>query len=582
MTETLPSPSAPAAKASTVPQTQPEPTANEMPKRNPSPLSDPDPMQWPVHALCLDPHNPYNAIVYRPPPNASSSSSSTRSKASSKTARLPPPPPPFFTIAGKLQRVSVPLSSLPAGDRSLLRGVGGGAGGVGSEFRQRRVLVIANPKAGKQSRRVCDNAIRTIRHMLRDAGISIDTNLIVKETRGPRDATRLVVDALRDSNVRFDVVLAVGGDGTLFETVDGLVKCANATPVVPVPTGTGNAVAVSLALVSVMHAVLNVVKGLRCPAEHARPACLLRYRCTTEGQQTGIKSKKKEHQEGSGQLMKRMSTSTSRSRRMSSVGRRRRKSVAGRVGADNERDDDGNSNDKKDSNDNEESSSNTASNIDNNNKREERNVICGIQWGLPAQVDQGTEWMRALGDARFALGALGHILSKRDYRARLVIDVHTDLQAGLASGDSDPTSLSSLVEYADDWVCKRTRAQPPQYTLDGRFIMVVAWNCQAIAKDFVVTPLARIDQTEAFDVLIVPSKGLSRAQQLQVLLNANDGSFLRQAKKLNVKYFKATRLAVERVEGDFLTVDGESVPVQPFTLEVAPESGSVRVFDTMS
>lgn len=310
---------------------------------------------------------------------------------------------------------------------------------------------------------------------------------------------------------RIDVVLAVGGDGTLFEVVDGLVQCANATPVVPVPTGTGNAVAVSMRLPTVTHATLNAINGLRDPPSAAKPACLLRYRRDGGSTETGT--------------------------------------AASGLGG------------KKEAN-------------ANTDKLGERTVICGVQWGLPAQVDLGTEWMRFIGDVRFTVGALGHILSKREYHARFVVDVHQELQGNL------PRKYPYLqAEYADDSVCSRTG--PAQYTFNGSFVMLVAWTCQAIAKDFVVTPAGRFAETEAFDIIVVPG-GLSRTQQLSVLLHAEDGGFLRQSEKLGIKYFKATSLSVRELNGEFLTVDGERMPVQPYTLDIAPESGAVRVFDTFS
>jgi len=110
-------------------------------------------------------------------------------------------------------------------------------------------LAIINPAAGGGR---CRQFVDSVMTRLRSAGISID----VAETNAPGDATRIARDTYRRGVRRF---LAVGGDGTSYEIVNGLFPdCAarlsdspakSSTPVgdapyIPtlgfLPLGTGN------------------------------------------------------------------------------------------------------------------------------------------------------------------------------------------------------------------------------------------------------------------------------------------------------------------------------------------------------
>lgn len=411
-----------------------------------------------------------------------------------------------------------------------------------------KVLLIVNPKSGTGSKRAHIKAISIVKSTLNDAGIS---DVVSRETSAPHHATEIILEyaeTLRD----FSAIIVMGGDGTLHEVINGLISVAakinqidSSTeqndealtskqrrllpPVAPVPMGTGNAIAVSMNLGSVKRAALNVVHGLQSDA--STPVCILRYRTLSLDGKTSIEEKQEAVSE---------------------------KEVVG-----------------------------------------DYISICGVQWGLPAQVDQGTEWMRFAGDARLTIGALAHICTKRDYSARIVINIEPEQQekatteirrmqkeAIAKKGDNKNKTYEEFqledddVGYTNnDHICKKTGEN--EYTLDGRFVMLVAWNCQAIASDFAMTPLARMSEINVFDVLLIPSRNMNRIQLLNVMTHAEDGSFLSTSGHL-VKYFKATRMRVERLEGEFLTVDGESVPVEPFVLEVAGESGTIDMFDTMS
>lgn len=75
------------------------------------------------------------------------------------------------------------------------------------------MLLIANPAAGRGR----DAILPRLRDALTDRGLEHD----VATTRGPGHAIRLARDAVTEQGIRF--VVAVGGDGTLHEVVNGLV-----------------------------------------------------------------------------------------------------------------------------------------------------------------------------------------------------------------------------------------------------------------------------------------------------------------------------------------------------------------------
>ncbi len=95
-------------------------------------------------------------------------------------------------------------------------------------------LAILNPAAGGgRCGRQAPDAIQE----LRSAGLEVE----VVETREPGDATRIARDAWQDGRRNF---IAIGGDGTGYEIVNGLFPNATNTKDVPtlgfLPLGTGN------------------------------------------------------------------------------------------------------------------------------------------------------------------------------------------------------------------------------------------------------------------------------------------------------------------------------------------------------
>jgi diacylglycerol kinase (ATP) len=107
-----------------------------------------------------------------------------------------------------------------------------------TEHSHSKALLIVNPVAG-QSRGIRLGA--KMKAALENHGLQC----VVQETQGDGDAMRLSRSAAADG---FDLIVAIGGDGTLSEVVSGQARTDQKVPVAIVPAGTANVVAMALAL----------------------------------------------------------------------------------------------------------------------------------------------------------------------------------------------------------------------------------------------------------------------------------------------------------------------------------------------
>ncbi len=116
-----------------------------------------------------------------------------------------------------------------------------------------KICLIVNPNAGKK--RGFDVA-ETVSALFRDAGIHTES-LVSLHPGG----TREIAETLDLSH--WDGVVAVGGDGTLFEVINGLLAISGSltVPVGQIPVGTGNSFCRDLEIQSVEDAVARIVRG---------------------------------------------------------------------------------------------------------------------------------------------------------------------------------------------------------------------------------------------------------------------------------------------------------------------------------
>ncbi|MEE9269488.1 MAG: diacylglycerol kinase family protein [Candidatus Krumholzibacteria bacterium] len=97
----------------------------------------------------------------------------------------------------------------------------------------RRILVIFNPAAGQ---RKLSNVPRRVDEYFTQQNLDFE----FRETEGAGDALRWARSAHAEG---FDLVVAVGGDGTVRECVDGIMRSGAQVPLAQIATGSGNVTA---------------------------------------------------------------------------------------------------------------------------------------------------------------------------------------------------------------------------------------------------------------------------------------------------------------------------------------------------
>ena len=116
----------------------------------------------------------------------------------------------------------------------------------------RRMLVVRNPRAGSF---ISQNSF------LEAAGVIFksDCNVYVYSTQGRGDATRIVAE----EGTGYDCIVAFGGDGTLNEVINGLMRLEKRPVLGYIPAGTTNDFAAGLGLSrNPMKAAATVLEGV--------------------------------------------------------------------------------------------------------------------------------------------------------------------------------------------------------------------------------------------------------------------------------------------------------------------------------
>lgn len=94
----------------------------------------------------------------------------------------------------------------------------------------KQAMIILNPSSGKEE---ALNYIKSIHEVLGEQGYEVTVN----ETKKEGDATRYCITACEH---RYDLVVSIGGDGTLHETINGLIDQDYRPKLGVVPLGTVN------------------------------------------------------------------------------------------------------------------------------------------------------------------------------------------------------------------------------------------------------------------------------------------------------------------------------------------------------
>jgi YegS/Rv2252/BmrU family lipid kinase len=115
----------------------------------------------------------------------------------------------------------------------------------------KKMLFIMNPFSGM---RRANRYLTDILSLFNRAGYEINIHM----TAGPGDASRFAETYSRD----LDLVVCCGGDGTLNETITGMIRCGSTAPIGYIPAGSTNDFAASLKLsTNIMQAVQDILEG---------------------------------------------------------------------------------------------------------------------------------------------------------------------------------------------------------------------------------------------------------------------------------------------------------------------------------
>lgn len=94
------------------------------------------------------------------------------------------------------------------------------------------IKVIINPSSGHRNAQ--NSVLKLLEKLKNDKSLG---NIDIFHTKGKNDA---FLEVLNNNDKNIDLIVAAGGDGTINEVVNGLVKGGNETPLAVYPAGTAN------------------------------------------------------------------------------------------------------------------------------------------------------------------------------------------------------------------------------------------------------------------------------------------------------------------------------------------------------
>lgn len=114
---------------------------------------------------------------------------------------------------------------------------------------KKKALLIVNPCSGKDSTRA--EAMDIVERFSKS-----DYEISVHPTKCQGDATNIVKEELEDN----DLIVCCGGDGTLNETINGVIGMPRRVPIGYLPSGTTNDLATSLGLPTKLKDAAEIIK----------------------------------------------------------------------------------------------------------------------------------------------------------------------------------------------------------------------------------------------------------------------------------------------------------------------------------
>ncbi|KAJ6588185.1 ATP-NAD kinase-like domain-containing protein [Mycena capillaripes] len=206
-------------------------------------------------------------------------------------------------------------------------------------------------------------------------------------------------------------------------------------------------------------------------------------------------------------------------------------------------------------------------------------------FGLMADLDMGTEWIRWIGGIRFVLGFLYGAFTGARYNVEITLKVVESDKRRM--GDDYNTHQQSLTP-ADDKVLSTADVRMPSlafgttdtslplgvihdrleaplapgwHTFRVPVQFIVAGKLPWLSRDSMVIPLAKNDGL--IDVVMVPP--MSALDSIKSVDGQDEGKFIRSS---DCYYYKVEAYRCTPLErSGYISIDGESIPYKPFQVE---------------
>ncbi|KAL1920331.1 uncharacterized protein VTP21DRAFT_1477 [Calcarisporiella thermophila] len=347
---------------------------------------------------------------------------------------------------------------------------------------QKNFYILLNPYSGKgTSRRALDKYVLPVLNAAR-----CSYHVQVTEHRGHAE------ELTRNLNIQdYDAVISVGGDGLLFEVINGLLKredafSASKLPLCVIPTGSGNALSISMhgekQGFSPVNSTLAAIKGTPLSID----ICSI-----TQG-------------------------------------------------------------------------------------KERYFSFLSQNFGIAGDADLGTDkHLKWMGDTRFTVGALYYIMRKKRYPCELSMLVeHAELSAvkehyRLHKEKNDVNGIDTEEEsfLKDKYGDIDSPVPENWHRINGDLINVLGAKCPLLGRGMLSHPYALPDDGLLDMVILEPDSTLN---VLGIFDKLSKGAHVesRAVKYYKVKAFRLTPKLPKGSTKGYLSIDGESMPFEPFQAEV--------------
>ena len=204
--------------------------------------------------------------------------------------------------------------------------------------------------------------------------------------------------------------------------------------------------------------------------------------------------------------------------------------------------------------------------------------------GIVAEVDLGTDNIRWMGDARFTYGFLTRLLGKTVYPCDLAVKVEIPNKPAIK--DHYRTELSNTSSLASRRGQNLSTGLPPLKYGTVNSPLPSDWQLVPYDKlgNFYAGNMAYMAANSNFFPASLPNDGcldlvtidgdIPRMTSINMLLAIEKGTFFDNP-EVRVRKVSGYRIIPKDQKGGYISIDGESMPFEPFQVEVHKGLGTV-------